>query len=276
MIWASTQVCRSGRLRRIQSNSGRSSSYTPNLRTARGSPSACRPAGTGACSIGQGYLVAASSTPRVRLSPRLRPSGVERLGLQPGQQPERLRVALEAADVSGQLGQRALAVVPERRVAEVVREAGRLDQVGVAADGHRHVAADLGDLEGVGEPVAGEVVGRRADHLGLGGRAGAARRSARSGPGRARTAYAGSRSAPPGPARRRPGRTPPVEVSTAATLLDRRDWPGLVPDWPSLVPPLARSGPPSWSRDWPRSLASYGDGQSGDGHARAGDSARDS
>ncbi len=97
--------------------------------------------------------------------------GVERLGLQPGEQPERLRVALEATDVRGQLGQRALAVVPERRVAEVVREAGRLDQVGVAADGHGDVASDLGDLEGVGEAVAGEVVGRRADHLGLGGQA---------------------------------------------------------------------------------------------------------
>ena len=65
--------------------------------------------------------------------------------------------------------QRALAVVAERRVAEVVGQAGGLDQVGVAAERRREVAPDLGHLEGVGEPVADEVVARRADHLGLGG-----------------------------------------------------------------------------------------------------------
>ena len=62
----------------------------------------------------------------------------------------------------------ALAVVPERRVPEVVRERSRLGDVGVGAEGARQVAGDLGDLETVGEPVADEVVALRTDHLGLG------------------------------------------------------------------------------------------------------------
>ena len=65
--------------------------------------------------------------------------------------------------------ERRLAVVPERRVAEVVGEAGGVDDVGAAAQGRAELAADLGDLEGVGEPVAHEVVAAGLHDLGLGG-----------------------------------------------------------------------------------------------------------
>ena len=95
--------------------------------------------------------------------------GAERLRLQPGQQAEGLRVALEPAAVGAELGEHPLAVVPERRVAEVVRQRGGLDDVGLAAEGARQVPGDLGDLEAVGQPVAHEVVGLRPDDLGLGG-----------------------------------------------------------------------------------------------------------
>ena len=67
------------------------------------------------------------------------------------------------------LVERPLAVVAERRVAEVVGQRGGLDDVGVAAEGAAEVAGDLGDLEGVGQPVADEVVGLRPHDLRLGG-----------------------------------------------------------------------------------------------------------
>ena len=96
------------------------------------------------------------------------PVVVEHLGLEPGQQAQGLRVALEAADVLGQPVQGRLPVVPERRVPEVVGEAGGVDDVGVAAEHPAQLPADLGDLEGVGQAVAHEVVGVRGDDLGLG------------------------------------------------------------------------------------------------------------
>jgi hypothetical protein len=71
--------------------------------------------------------------------------------------------------VRGHLVQCSLAVVTERRVAEVVRQAGGVDDVRVAAERGGQLAADLGHLEAVREPVADEVVGVRADYLGLRG-----------------------------------------------------------------------------------------------------------
>jgi hypothetical protein len=94
---------------------------------------------------------------------------VEGLGLEPGEQAQGLGVALEAAEVLAELGQDPLAVVPERRMAEVVGERRGLGDVGVAAKCAGQVAGHLGDFEAVGEPVADEIVGLRADHLGLGG-----------------------------------------------------------------------------------------------------------
>lgn len=98
--------------------------------------------------------------------------GAEPLGLDAGEQAQRLGVALEAAAVPGDLAERLLAVVPERRVAQVVREAGGLDQVGIAAQGGGEVAPDLGALQRVGEPGAGCGVPHAAartgsHHLGL-------------------------------------------------------------------------------------------------------------
>ena len=94
--------------------------------------------------------------------------GGDDLGLEPGEQPQRLGVALEPADPLGQLRQRALAVVPERRVPQVVRQARRVDDVGVAAQRLADLAAHLRDLERVREPRAHEVVRRRPEHLRLG------------------------------------------------------------------------------------------------------------
>ena len=95
--------------------------------------------------------------------------GVEGLRLQPGQQAQRLGVALEPAAPGAELGQRPLAVVAEGRVAEVVRERRGLGDVGVRAERPGEVAGDLGDLEAVREPVADEVVGLRTDDLRLRG-----------------------------------------------------------------------------------------------------------
>ena len=124
----------------------------------------------------------ASSVARVRLSPTDRPVVVEGLGLQPGEQAQRLGVALEAAAVLAELGQHPLAVVAEGRVAEVVRERRGLRDVGVAAQRAGQVAGDLGDLEAVGQPVADEVVGLRSHHLGLGGQPPGGRRMHDPGP----------------------------------------------------------------------------------------------
>ena len=111
----------------------------------------------------------ASRLARVRLSPAGRPSGWVRLGSSrvssrsvcalPSKPPMSRAISVEGH----------LAVVPERRVAEVVGQAGRVDHVGVAAEGGPELPADLGHLEGVGEPVADEVVGVGLQHLGLGG-----------------------------------------------------------------------------------------------------------
>ena len=98
--------------------------------------------------------------------------GPEHLGLQPGEQAERLGVALEPADVVRPGGQRALPVVTEGRVPEVMGEAGAVDDIRIEPQVDRELAADLRDLERMGEPVAGEVEARgRAEHLRLDGEA---------------------------------------------------------------------------------------------------------
>jgi hypothetical protein len=91
-------------------------------------------------------------------------AGAGDLRLQPGEQPERLGVALEAA--AGQRAarvsegrQRRLPVVPERRVAQVVRQARRVHQVGVAAERGAEFPADLRALQRMGQPGAREIAG---------------------------------------------------------------------------------------------------------------------
>ena len=89
-------------------------------------------------------------------------------GFQPREDPQRLSVALEAPDLRRHLIERRLAVMAERRVAQVMGQARSVDDVGVAAQSSAQLAADLGDLERVGQPVADEVVAARSHHLGLG------------------------------------------------------------------------------------------------------------
>ncbi len=156
--------------RRIQSKTGRSSSYTPNLQTSRGDPSACTPCGSSAAARGQGYFVQASSVARVRLSPTEAPARVERSWPRAG----------SAAAASGRCPRSRRTASPSSASTrsplwpnggwpEVVGERGGLGDVGLAAQRPGQVAGDLGDLEAVGEPVADEVVALRPDHLGLGG-----------------------------------------------------------------------------------------------------------
>src|SRR5437879_12667023 len=72
-------------------------------------------------------------------------AGALGLGLEPGQQAQRLGVALETADRGGQFVEGGLAVVPERAVADVVRQASRVHQVRVTADLLADLARDLRD-----------------------------------------------------------------------------------------------------------------------------------
>ena len=57
----------------------------------------------------------------------------------------------------------------ERGMAQVVREAGGVHKVGIAAEGGAELAADLGAFQRVGEPGAREVPGVHGDHLRLRG-----------------------------------------------------------------------------------------------------------
>ncbi len=100
-----------------------------------------------------------------------------------GDDPERLRVALEAVGqpvpVSGDAVEHLLAEVAERRVSEVVAECRGLRHVGVASaelgdertrvlgggDAFGDQSSHLGDLETVGESVVQQCRAARADHL---------------------------------------------------------------------------------------------------------------
>ena len=155
MTCASRQRRPSGAPCRNQRKTSRSSSYTPYLRL----PSLPRPR----------VLARRVQRRPGQVEPDAAPGRRERLGLQPGEDPQALRVALEAAGGPRHLVERRLAGVPERRVAEVVREAGRLDQVGVAAERLAELAADLRALQRVGQPGAREVALPRHDDLGLRG-----------------------------------------------------------------------------------------------------------
>ena len=124
--------------------------------------------GCGARPRRQGYFVAASRLARVRLSPAGRPSGWARLGSRRVSRRSVWALPSKPPMPAATASSARLAVVPERRVAEVVGEAGGVDDVGAAAERRAELAADLGDLEAVGEPVAHEVVARGLHDLGLG------------------------------------------------------------------------------------------------------------
>ena len=57
--------------------------------------------------------------------------------------------------------------MPERRVPEVVGQAGGVDDVGIAAERLSELTSDLGHLEGVGQAGPHEVVRTGADDLRL-------------------------------------------------------------------------------------------------------------
>ncbi len=80
--------------------------------------------------------------------------GAKDFGLQPGQDAEVLRVALEAAVVGGQLVESALTVVTVWRMPDVVGQSGHVDEVRIAAKPDGHTAADLRHLKRVGQPGA--------------------------------------------------------------------------------------------------------------------------
>ncbi len=67
---------------------------------------------------------------------------------------QRLPVVVEAAVVDHQAVEDLFTEVPERRVPQVVGQRQRLDQVLVEAQRPRDRAADLADLDGVGQPRA--------------------------------------------------------------------------------------------------------------------------
>ena len=143
------------------------SSRRPRGRRRR--PRTCRRAVAPVAARAPGVLRAGVERRPGQVQPDRAAVGVGGLGLEPGQDAQRLGVALEAAAARAELVERHLAVVAERRVPHVVGERGGLGEVGVAAERVGQVAGDLGDLEAVGEPVAHEVVGLRAEHLGLRG-----------------------------------------------------------------------------------------------------------
>ncbi len=78
----------------------------------------------------------------------------DHFGLEPGQHPQRLRVAFEAAAGLRRLIERILAIVAKWRMSEVMREPGGVDHIGVAAEALAHLPGDLGHLQRVGEPGA--------------------------------------------------------------------------------------------------------------------------
>ena len=135
MTCASRQRRRSGAPSRTQASTAASTAYAPYLR----SPGART----------HGYLHAASSDGAGEVQPAARD-----LELEPGEDAQRLRVALEAAAGARELVEGAFAVVPERGVADVVGEPRGVDDVGVAAQVLGHPPPDLGHLEGVREPGA--------------------------------------------------------------------------------------------------------------------------
>ena len=80
---------------------------------------------------------------------------------------KRLRVVIEAAELPQAFVERALAGVPERRMAEIVGQRQRLGQVLVEPERARERAGDLGDFQRMGEPGAVMIALVVDEHLGL-------------------------------------------------------------------------------------------------------------
>jgi hypothetical protein len=74
---------------------------------------------------------------------------------------------VEPAAAGERAGEGLLARMPERRVADIVREAERLGEVLVEPERAGERPADLGHLDGVGQPGAVVVALVEHEHLGL-------------------------------------------------------------------------------------------------------------
>ena len=102
-----------------------------------------------------------------RLPGEIEPVELRVAALERGDDAQRLRVVVEAAE-AGQRGvERALAGVAERRMAEIVRKRHRLRQVLVEPERARQRAGDLHDFERVGQPRAVMVALVIDEHLRL-------------------------------------------------------------------------------------------------------------
>ena len=91
-----------------------------------------------------GYFVTASSAARVRFSPALRPCESSTFGSSRVRMRKFCALPSKPPKSIGDLVERALPVVPVRRVADVVGEPGEVDEVGVAAQPDRHARGRSG------------------------------------------------------------------------------------------------------------------------------------
>jgi hypothetical protein len=68
-----------------------------------------------------------------------------------------LSIALKAPGIRCPLGERSLAVVAKGWMADVVGQAGRLDNIGVNAEATSKLTANLGNFQGVRQAVPREI-----------------------------------------------------------------------------------------------------------------------
>ncbi len=148
---------------RSHRNTARSSSYTPNLRV--GLPArALGGVGVAPRVLGRGVEAGARE---VEADGRARCAGATDLGSS-RVRTRRVWALPSNPPMSGRdLVERPLAVVAERGVSEVVREARGVDDVGVAPEQLAELAPDLRDLERVREARADEVARAGGEHLRL-------------------------------------------------------------------------------------------------------------
>jgi len=68
-----------------------------------------------------------------------------------------LGISLESASIYCPLGERSLAVVAKGWMADVVGQAGRLDNIGVNAEATSKLTPNLGNFQGVRQAVPREI-----------------------------------------------------------------------------------------------------------------------
>jgi hypothetical protein len=88
-------------------------------------------------------------------------------GFQAGQDAEVLGVAFETTVLGGQLVEGTFAVVTVRRMPDVVGQAGKVNEIGIATQSDGHAAADLRHFQRMGQPGARRLALPRPDDLRL-------------------------------------------------------------------------------------------------------------